>query len=52
MNYQNDENLCDCLEQVYCPVCGGESGLLGMLGNLEWLRCRYCGMEWHRSIER
>lgn len=28
-----------------CPICGGESTLLGALGRLLWFVCRYCGAQ-------
>lgn len=30
-----------------CPVCGGDTVVLGSLGFLVWRRCRCCGMESH-----
>ena len=30
-----------------CPMCGGESGFMGWLGNLKWFRCLFCGMEFN-----
>ena len=30
-----------------CEICGGRLGLLGVLGNLDWLRCQDCGMEYN-----
>lgn len=31
-----------------CPFCGGPGVLLGVLGLLRWLRCRYCGMDFNK----
>ena len=31
-------------------MCGGELGVMGTLGNLEHLRCRNCGAEFHHNI--
>jgi hypothetical protein len=36
-----DEN-----EYEQCGICGGPLGELGVLGNLRWLQCRNCGMQW------
>jgi hypothetical protein len=33
------------LEGEPCDVCGGPLNFMGTLGNLEWYRCRNCGME-------
>ena len=45
MNGQNghyeDEN------PIGCPMCGGTPALMGTLGDLTWLRCTGCGMEYH-----
>lgn len=33
-----------------CPACGAHEAVeLGALGNLQWLRCRDCGMEYNRK---
>ena len=33
-------------EPVFCPTCGSEEHTeLGALGNILWLRCRRCGMD-------
>jgi len=32
-------------EFVQCEICGGPVGLLGVLGNTTWGRCRNCGAE-------
>lgn len=32
-------------EPTECPMCGGPSGVLGVLGNTVWLSCRNCGQE-------
>lgn len=28
-----------------CTECGGTAYSMGFLGNLQWFRCRQCGME-------
>lgn len=33
------------LEGEPCDVCGGPLNFMGTLGNVEWYRCRNCGME-------
>jgi transcription elongation factor Elf1 len=30
-----------------CPMCNGEAGILGILGNVTWMLCRNCGMQFH-----
>lgn len=35
---------------VYCPLCNGEGEYTGTLGNLDWFRCRQCGMDFYRSV--
>ncbi len=35
---------------MYCPVCSGETIFLGQLGNLEWYRCRNCGLEFNIHV--
>lgn len=32
-------------EPPECPACGGESAVLGGLGNLTHFRCRNCGID-------
>ncbi len=32
-------------EPPCCPLCGGEGGFLGLMGVLEWWRCRRCGID-------
>ena len=32
--------------QMRCPICEGTGEYIGTLGNLDWYRCRNCGMEW------
>ena len=32
-------------EQPTCPVCGGDAVLLGEMGNMLWMRCRNCGID-------
>jgi hypothetical protein len=34
-----------------CPVCTGDLMSIGQLGNLEWYRCRQCGMELSQKVE-
>lgn len=29
-----------------CPICDGTPVVLGQLGNLLWMRCRDCGMQY------
>lgn len=31
-------------EMISCPICGGETLHLGMLGYLDYYRCRDCGV--------
>lgn len=38
-------------EHKSCPVCGGEAGQLGVLGNMAIYQCRDCGMEFTRKEE-
>lgn len=35
-------------DEISCPVCGGVGESMGKLGDLEWFRCRHCGMEFNR----
>ena len=35
------------MDDVYCPVCGGDPVPLGQLGSLVWCRCRQCGMDFN-----
>jgi hypothetical protein len=35
------------LNEPKCPICKGDSFLLGYLGKLAWFSCRYCG--WQHS---
>lgn len=28
-----------------CPICSGQVGFMGWLGNLKWFHCLFCGME-------
>jgi hypothetical protein len=32
-----------------CPLCNGQAGFMGWLGNLKWFRCIFCG--WEFSIK-
>lgn len=34
-----------------CKVCNGVLVFLGRLGNLDWFRCRDCGMEQSVEVE-
>lgn len=35
-----------------CPECGGMAMILGVLGNLMWMRCQDCGLEfYHDQLE-
>jgi transcription elongation factor Elf1 len=42
---------------ITCPLCGGEGVetacklRLGILGNLQHLRCRNCGIDFHIDVE-
>jgi hypothetical protein len=38
-----------CEEPIICPVCMGDAGLLGTLGEVNHYCCRMCG--WHFSSE-
>lgn len=39
--YEDDE------ENYGCPYCDGPAMVLGTLGNLLWMRCRDCGLEYN-----
>lgn len=44
-HYESAETMADddeCDASV-CPMCGGECGTLGTLGNTKYVRCRRCG---------
>jgi len=44
----------DCIEATRCPACHAENEsdcILGTLGRLTWVRCRYCGMQYSINIE-
>lgn len=43
MEIINDEE--DYTPYPDCPICGNISGFMGWLGNLNWFRCMFCGME-------
>ena len=32
-------------EAPRCPQCDGEGAFLGLMGILEWWRCRHCGID-------
>lgn len=34
-----------------CAVCGGEVGVLGVLGNLVHTRCRACGAQFSSELD-
>ncbi len=34
-----------------CPVCESQGMSLGTLGNLEWYRCRGCGIDFKIDIQ-
>lgn len=34
-----------------CQLCGGQLGVLGVLGRLLWLACRNCGMHFSRDYQ-
>jgi len=34
------------MRTCHCPICDGPPVVLGQLGNLLWMRCRNCGMEY------
>lgn len=34
-----------------CPVCSGDGGYMGALGNRSWFRCQSCGLEFSREAE-
>lgn len=37
-----------------CPICAAENGAdceLGHLGDLLWIRCRYCGIDYNLKAE-
>ena len=36
---------------INCPVCQGEAGKMGTLGNLTHYQCRACGMMFSRPVE-
>lgn len=35
-----------------CKICGGELGVLGILGLFCWYQCRNCGMQFSRKLRR
>lgn len=41
-----------CTIRVHCPSCGGYGSKLGALGDLQWYRCRDCGVDFNRQTER
>lgn len=34
-----------------CPICGGDTLLLGTLGYFDYYRCRYCGTTGYRAVK-
>lgn len=32
-------------ENPQCPLCSGDTVLLGRLANMDWFKCRQCGSE-------
>ena len=39
------------MHMINCPVCQGEAGKMGTLGNLTHYQCRACGMMFSRLAE-
>ncbi len=37
---------------IYCPLCGGEGEYIGILGFLQWWRCRNCGAVYHKLLKK
>lgn len=37
------------MRTCHCPLCGGPPMILGALGNLLWMRCRDCGIDFNRK---
>lgn len=35
-----------------CRLCGGQTTVLGVLGNLKHLRCRDCGAQYSKTVRR
>jgi len=35
------------MRTCHCPICDGPPVVLGQLGNLLWMRCQDCGMEFN-----
>lgn len=45
----------DCIDCTRCPACHSENesdSVLGILGRLTWVRCRYCGMQYSIDISK
>ena len=36
---------------MYCIACDGEAGVMGILGNLVWMQCRNCGIQFNHEAE-
>ena len=36
---------------ITCPLCDGPGVELGTLGDLQHLRCRNCGIDFHINVE-
>jgi len=47
MSFDNDETG----EFCECPLCSGQGTLLGILGRIEWARCRNCGADFQVNYE-
>ena len=48
--FEDEDEFEEPLE-AFCPVCDGMGVLMGGLGNLQWFRCRQCGMEFNLPAE-
>jgi transcription elongation factor Elf1 len=46
--YENFEVVVETAPE--CPACDGLPVDLGILGNLQWLRCRQCGLQYHVTV--
>ena len=40
------EAAAELLDSYTCPLCEGDPVRLGVLGRLEWFRCRNCGIDY------
>lgn len=46
--------LHEYIDLTRCPACHNENesdSVLGTLGRLTWVRCRYCGMQYNIKAE-